>query len=139
MLKKFKEMVLETLVQGEARFQVQQDKARARFRDPNETPEQVQQRIKEFNDMMKFDPNARIKDATQPTYQQIMKNQKDADDYAVMLKSGQIRKEIESWGEKAQNKVVLEIAADTIKNKTLDGIKSMRDKAFEKTKGFKLN
>ena len=150
MFKKFKEMVLETLVQGEARFQVEQDKARARFRDPNETPEQVQQRMKEINDMMKIPTPeedaqlmARIKAGTEPTYAQIMRNQKEADDQAVMLKTTAIRQEVNSWGEKAQTKVVLEIVADSLKSKAVDGIKSIRDKAFGNNKNnenkFKWN
>ena len=130
-------MVLETLVEGEARFQVSQDKARARFRDPNETPEQIQQRMKEINDMMRVPTPeedaqlaARIKAGTEPTYEQIMNNQKQADAQAIMMKKIEIRKEIQSWGEKGQTQAVISIVADAVKTKAIDSIKSVRDKAF---------
>lgn len=146
MFEKFKEMaknarenILNVLIEGDARFQVEQDKSRAMFRDPNETPEQIQQRLKEINDMISPKEFARQIELLNseaiskgPTYEQIMKNQKEADDQAVMLKKVDIRNEVNSWGEKGKNDAVVSIVSDALKEKAIGSMTAFREKIFGK-------
>ena len=139
MFEKIKKIVLDTLIEGEARFQVRQDEARSMFRDPNETPEQVKQRLKEINDMINPKEFARQIEllnsgvtSNEPTYEQIMKNKQEAHDQAVMLKTVGIRNEIDSWSEKEKNNAVGRVVVGALKEKAIDKITSFRDTIFGK-------
>ena len=139
MFEKIKKIVLDTLIEGEARFQVRQDEARSMFRDPNETPEQVKQRLKEINDMINPKEFARQIELLNsgvtskgPTYDQIIQDKREKDDQAVMLKKVGIRNEIESWGEKGKNDAVISIVSDALKEKAIGSMTAFREKIFGK-------